>query len=542
MMEKRMLIAVALSMVVFFVFNQYITPPPKPAPPAAQEPGGADGAAAPQEATAPTALARTPAPPAVTEAAPAPAPASEEAAIELASAQVAATFTTHRGLTHWVLDAYRTSPGDDAPSVDLAVSPGADDPLTLTLFPAGEVAAFSVEGSSASAVTFAAVHHGVVERRQWRIDGYRAELTWTAQNRTGTALPLQPRVAMREGLDYGRMSQYEKQSPIVARGTEVERLDEGDIEDKPSFSGVRWAGFDDKYFLKVAIPRLEQGQANVVVREAGREAELSQVEALLALPDAVVAPGETWTGRVTFYLGPKSMPVLHEAGSALEKSVDYGFFDILARPLLVLLNLLYGALGNYGLAIILLTIFIKILFFPLTKKSMVSMKRMQQVAPKLEQIKKKYEKDPDRRNREMMELYKTEGVNPLSGCLPMLLQIPVFFALYMVLLNSIELRHAPFMLWVNDLSSPENLFSIPLPGFELPFRLLPLLMGGSMFLQQKMTPSTMDKAQQQIMMIMPVVLTFVFWGFPSGLVLYWLVNNLLTIGQQWWINRSLKSA
>jgi YidC/Oxa1 family membrane protein insertase len=170
------------------------------------------------------------------------------------------------------------------------------------------------------------------------------------------------------------------------------------------------------------------------------------------------------------------------------------------------------------------------------------MKDMQRMQPKLEALKKKYANDKDRLNREMMTLYRTEGINPLGGCLPILLQIPVFFALYQVLLNAIELRHAPFMLWVNDLSAPEDLFTLGLAGFDLPIRLLPLIMGITMVLQQKLTPSTMDKAQQQIMMIMPVMFTFLFWGFPSGLVLYWLVNNVISIAQQWWITRETKAA
>jgi YidC/Oxa1 family membrane protein insertase len=170
---------------------------------------------------------------------------------------------------------------------------------------------------------------------------------------------------------------------------------------------------------------------------------------------------------------------------------------------------------------------------------MKSMKKMQTVQPKLKELQEKYKEDKERLNREMMNLYKQEKINPASGCLPILIQIPIFIALYQALLYSIELRHAPFFAWVNDLSAPEHLLDIPILGATIPFRLLPLLMGGSMFLQQKLSPQVGDPRQAQIMMLMPVIFTFMFWGFPSGLVIYWLVNNILSIAQQFWVNRMI---
>jgi YidC/Oxa1 family membrane protein insertase len=187
---------------------------------------------------------------------------------------------------------------------------------------------------------------------------------------------------------------------------------------------------------------------------------------------------------------------------------------------------------NYGIDIILLTILIKVLFYPLTKKSMASMKKMQDLQPIMAKLKEKYKDDAQRLNQETMNLYKTYKINPVSGCLPMLLQIPVFIALYKGLLVTIELRHAPFFLWINDLSAPEHLWDIAVAGYTIPIRLLPLLMGISMFVQQKMTPTTGDPNQQKIMLLMPVIFTFMFWGFPTGLVIYWLANNVLSIGQQ----------
>jgi YidC/Oxa1 family membrane protein insertase len=248
-------------------------------------------------------------------------------------------------------------------------------------------------------------------------------------------------------------------------------------------------------------------------------------------------------GSIKVFAGPKQAGLLAAAGPGLEELIDYGWFAFLAKPLVWLMQASNRVTGNYGIDIILLTILIKILFFPLTQKSMASMRKMQELAPVLNKLKEKYKGDMQRLNQETMQLYKTYKINPLSGCLPMLAQIPVFIALYKGLLVTIELRHAPFFLWINDLSAPEYLWDIHIAGFTLPIRLLPLLMGASMFIQQKMTPSmSMDPMQQKMMLLMPVVFTFMFWGFPTGLVVYWLVNNVLSIGQQWMYNRQADAA
>ncbi len=225
-------------------------------------------------------------------------------------------------------------------------------------------------------------------------------------------------------------------------------------------------------------------------------------------------------------------------GYDLDKIVNYGWFDIIAKPALSLLNLLYGFVHNYGLAIILVTIIFKLLLWPISQKGMKSMKTMQKIKPKMTKLQEKYKNDKERLNQEMIKMYRTYKVNPIGGCLPMLAQIPLFFALYKVLLQSIELRHAPFMLWITDLSAPDRLYM----GFDIPYLggipVLTLLMGGSMFLQQKMTPAPLDATQAKVMLFMPVLFTFMFINFSSGLVLYWFINNLLSIAQQYLINRS----
>jgi YidC/Oxa1 family membrane protein insertase len=236
------------------------------------------------------------------------------------------------------------------------------------------------------------------------------------------------------------------------------------------------------------------------------------------------------------------LQILEAAGNELAKSVDFGWFDVLAKPMLWLLNFFHQYSGNYGVAIILLTVLIKLVFWPITQKGMKSMKNMQKLQPKIAKLKERCKDDPAKMNQEMMALYKTYKVNPVGGCLPMLIQIPFFFALYQVLLAAIELRHAPFMLWINDLSAPDRLWL----GFDIPYLhglpIMTLLMGASMYLQQKMTPTTMDPTQARIMQFLPIVFTVMFINFASGLVLYWFVNNLLSILQQYLINRQQSKA
>jgi len=258
--------------------------------------------------------------------------------------------------------------------------------------------------------------------------------------------------------------------------------------------------------------------------------------------------GADAAARFAAYVGPKDVEVLTAAGHQLERAVDFGWFSFLAIPLLRLLKIFHGITRNYGIDVILLTILVKVLFMPLTNRSMKSMRDMQRLQPQMTKLREKFKDDRDRLNKEMIELYRRHSVNPLGGCLPMLLQFPVFIGLYQALSQAIELRHAKFAFWVRDLSAHEcypwpgqgtisgcNQFAVL--GFPIP--ILVLLMGGSMILQQYLSPqSGIDPAQQRMMMVlMPIMFTFMFINFPSGLVLYWLVNNMLTITQQWWSNR-----
>jgi YidC/Oxa1 family membrane protein insertase len=315
-----------------------------------------------------------------------------------------------------------------------------------------------------------------------------------------------------------------------------------DLEKGPkSFEkSIFWSGFEDKYFLNAAIA--ENGSiAAVQVRQNS-----GFVENIISSPRLSIPPGGSATVSYRLFFGPKELDILKAQGSRLEEVIDFGWFSAIAKPLLYALKFFYKYVQNYGVAIIIITVILKVLFYPLTNKSYKSMKEMQKLQPKMEALKEKFKNDRDAMNKAVMELYKTHKVNPMGGCLPMVIQIPVFFALYKALMFSIELRHAPFMLWINDLSAPDALFGTLPTGLPLlggfPIGPLPLLMGATMVIQQKMTPSNMDPTQAKMMMALPFIFTFMFLNFPSGLVLYWLVNNILTIAQQAYINKTLKES
>jgi YidC/Oxa1 family membrane protein insertase len=241
----------------------------------------------------------------------------------------------------------------------------------------------------------------------------------------------------------------------------------------------------------------------------------------------VIAPGGSGTLRASLYVGPKEQKILKTLAEGMDLTVDYGWLTVIAAPLFWLLEWLHRFLGNWGWAIIVLTVLIKLAFYPLSAASYKSMAHMKKVQPRLVALKERYGDDKQKLNQAMMELYKTEKINPLGGCLPILIQIPVFIALYWVLLESVEMRQAPWILWIKDLSVQD------------PYFILPIVMGASMYAQQLMNPQPLDPIQKKIFMFMPLLFTVFFLFFPAGLVLYWVVNNVLSIAQQWQINRSI---
>ncbi len=285
---------------------------------------------------------------------------------------------------------------------------------------------------------------------------------------------------------------------------------------------VSWGGFESKYFIASVIPQ-QPSLTNLVISKNKNEV----VSVALDGPKNIILPGQSGTFEYAVYIGPKEYDTLKAEGVGLENSIEFGsWIKWLALPLLYVMKFVNNYINNYGVAIIILTIFVKILFWPLGNISYRSMKSMQKLQPEIAKIKEKFPDDKQRLNQEVMGLYKIHKVNPMSGCLPMLIQLPVFFGLYKALLYSIELRHAHFFLWIQDLSAKD------------PYYITPIIMGATMFLQQRMTPTPGgDDMQHKMMMWMPVIFTFMFLNFPSGLVIYWLFNNILSIGQQYLVNK-----
>ena len=283
-----------------------------------------------------------------------------------------------------------------------------------------------------------------------------------------------------------------------------------------------WIGFSQHYFISAWIPDPES-----INRYSVRRNELNQYFGVFTSEAFTVPSGSTGSETVQYYAGPKDQYVLAEIAPNLDLTIDYSFLWFLAAPIYWLLRQINDFVGNYGVSIILLTVIVKALFYKLSETQYKSMAGMRRLMPKMQQIKERYGDDRMRLQKETMELYKKEKLNPFGGCLPMLVQMPVFIALYWVLLESVELRHAPFVLWLQDLSVRD------------PYFVLPLLMGATMYLQTKLSPTPADPMQAKVMTLMPIMMTVLFLWFPAGLVLYWLTNGLLGILQQWYITRKI---
>ena len=294
-------------------------------------------------------------------------------------------------------------------------------------------------------------------------------------------------------------------------------------EEETYTGDIRWFSYDTKYFIfAIASGILEDGEV-----EAARFSN-DLASGSLLLDDLSIPSGGEFTEEFAMYLGPKESHAMENVGYDFYRAIDYGFFKFLAVPLVMLLNIFFSFVKNYGVAIIFLTIVVRLLMFPITYKSMKSMKDMQKLQPLVTELREKYKDDKERMNQEVMKLYQTHKVNPVGGCLPLLLQLPVFIALYRALFVSIELRQSPFIFWIKDLSEMD------------PYYITPIVMGASYFLQQKLTPSSADPTQQKMMMMMPIMFTIIFLNLPSGLVLYFFVSNLLSIGQQLYMNKIKK--
>jgi len=538
---KRTILAVALSMAVLLLFQKYFAPPPPPAPDVVAT--SVERTVVPENSD-PVAPALTAAAmPAVTQTAAAPVTRAvlenDVVAVEISSRSAAVVEAR--------LIAYREGLGKDSPPVRLLASPSGGDLAGAVRLPStlpgwDQVYEETERGPNRVAYAWTSPT-GLRIEKTYTLEPDRYDMELSVRLVNGTGAPLADRLGLVMVQDFtAREDQYAFTGPAYLKAGDFEEVKLKKLKEGIQEPGeVAWAALLEKYFLVATVPAAKDGAGIRISSYRGQE-QVAEVE--LDGPQFDLAPGASRSASFRLYLGPKLTEALAPLGSDLTEVVHYGFFHVVAKPLMVFLNAIYGFTGNYGIAIILLTTVIKAVFWPLSAKSFQSMQRMKELQPKMARMKERYANDKERLNMEMMQLYKTHKVNPLGGCLPMLVQIPFFFALYKILLGSIELRHAPFMLWINDLSAPDTLFSDLL---GLPFILgpLPLLMGASMFLQQRMTPVTAggNEAQMKMMMYgMPAIFTFMFLSFPSGLVIYWLVNNLLSIAQQGMMLRSTRTA
>ncbi len=342
------------------------------------------------------------------------------------------------------------------------------------------------------------------------------------------------------------------EGPIGVLGGKLHEIDYKDlIKDKvqlPSQGG--WLGITDKYWLVALIPDQASDLTATFRHVKANDEDHYQVDYLR--PGLTVAPGQSIEITERLFAGAKEVALLDRYSAAygiplFDRAVDFGWFYFLTKPLFHVLHFFYGVVGNYGVAILLLTLLVKLLFFPLANKSYTSMSKMKKLQPEMMHLRELYGDDKARLNQELMNLYKTQKVNPMSGCLPIIVQIPVFFSLYKVLFVSIEMRHAPFFGWIHDLSAPDpttvfNLFGLipwqPTVSW-LMIGVWPLIMGVTMLLQQKLNPQPADPMQAKVMMFLPVMFTFLFATFPAGLVIYWTWNNILSVTQQWVIMKRM---
>ncbi|MBF0572654.1 MAG: membrane protein insertase YidC [Desulfamplus sp.] len=393
--------------------------------------------------------------------------------------------------------------------------------------------------------------HGIVVEKIYTISASTYLIGLDLVIKNGSSVPLKdsleismPFLLTKEGAAFSQFGAYGPEAYIngslqlvTPKDIQDNQKDKKSSEvDKNTLKGnVEWAGNGDRYFISCIMP----------VKPVESLVKLSGTESLVVTRYIQsmerLDPNKQIQLSFQCYMGPKSLKVLGDYKNNLKKAIDFGWFDVLAKPCLILMNLIHDVIPNYGVAIILLTILIKLLFWPLGTKSYRSMNDMKKLQPLMNQIRDKYKDDKQKMNQEVMNLYKTYKVNPMSGCLPMVVQMPIFFALYRMLYQAIELRHAPFIGWINDLSTPDRLFNfnVAIPFMHPPYGIpvLTIIMGTTMFLQQKMSPTMGDPTQAKVMMFMPLFMTVIFINFPSGLVLYWLVNNILSIGQQYYTQK-----
>ena len=543
-MENRLLLAFVLSLAVFVGWGYFLAQIQGPVPeqePGMEEPSKSAQAPSPKSAApGSTVIPQSESSQPIVQApAPAPAPVNpfpgEEILIQVSTGKSHFVISNRGGtLKQLQLPQFNNDEGDTIDLIDNpdhltpALALKANDPEITAILqnahyePSTTSIALS-EHSPEGKLTLTLNHSSglqVTRTYVFRHNDYMVEMNTQISAASMASKNLQYQVLLGPGMGGKISSQTDyivfSGATVFANNERIENPPE-DINNTAYFKGdLQWVAFQNKYFGSALIP--QQGtKSGVVFKEKDEPFVGLELESVQSAASA----------QNFFYAGTKELEILEGKGHHLVRLIDYGWFGnkfaFLVKPLLKVLAFFHDLTGNYGWSIIFMTCVIKLLFFPLTHKSFKSMKGMQKVQPYVKIIQERNKDDRQKMNEEMMELYKKHKVNPVGGCLPMLLQIPVFIALYHALFFSIELRGAPFMGWITDLSVAD------------PYYVFPVLMGATMFLQQKLTPSMGDPMQQKIMMFLPIVFTFLFLSFPSGLVIYWTVNNILTISQQYYI-------
>jgi YidC/Oxa1 family membrane protein insertase len=412
--------------------------------------------------------------------------------------------------------------------------------LERAVFTADQAAeTITVQGGPADLRFTFTTADGVRIEKSYRFfpDSYLIDLNITIHNGSDQVIQGPLKVGLRNlaTLEEGAYG-FQGPSGLINGGLEQVKVKK--IAEQNKLEGkIRWVAIEGQYFMESLISKTPIEGAMLLAHND------KIIENRLVIGIDAISPGSEQTIAYSIFLGPKSLSVLKAVNNELDRAIDFGWVEVIAKPCLYFMNFIYRYIPNYGIAIIILTIVTRLIFWPLAQKSYKSMNDMRRLQPLMQEIREKYKDDKARINQETMALYRTYKINPMGGCLPMLIQMPVFFALYRMLYQAIELRHAPFFGWMNDLSAPDRLFHF---AFKVPFMnepygipVLTIIMGGTMLLQQKLSPQPGDPMQAKMMMLMPIVFTFIFINFPSGLVLYWLVSNLVSIAQQYYTQKRL---
>jgi len=481
-----------------------------------------------------------------------------ERSIPIETALYSAVLTNRgAGISSWKLNEFRETSDPSAPRINLVTGVEAGKVSLVTPFTELGIGdfgnrVFEIVSEDGSTVSFEARENGVTLRKTFTFDseGYSFRLRVEVLNESTASIA--PRFQIDIPAYHHPADDFREQAlaalqdgsrvakPIqgLGGGGFFQSITGGKPEKYEDFVGpIDWAGIQTTYFLTAIVP---DNPSQAQVRMAALEPRVSGV-AQLSFAETVIPAGGSVDREFRGFMGPKEMERLEAFGGGTVHAIDLGWswVEPLTRIFSLILKMLYSVVGNYGVAIVILTIAVRVVTAPLTIKQMRSMERMRALSPKLKEIQAEFADDRQKQSEKTMALYKSEGVNPLGGCLPMLLQFPVFIGLFYALRSTIQLRQAPFFGWIDDLSVPESLFDIPVLG--LPFRVLPLIMGASMVLQQRITPTQADPAQAKMMMtVMPIMMTVIFYQFPSGLV-YWMVSNILAISHQLWIGRGMRA-